>query len=82
MDVLILDSWQVHVIKKDDKKRPLFSGFIEDQKVLFYVRSFDRSTGIIESESGKLYKLGNVHPAYEKAFPNAKKKLLKKPRKK
>jgi hypothetical protein len=75
----VLESWKIHVVKRDNKERPLFSGFVGNQKVLFFAAGFDHITESIISEStNKHYKLGIAHPEYEKNFPNAKNKLLKK----
>lgn len=34
-------------------------------------------TGCVKTESGTLYELGEVDPAYEETYPNAREKLFK-----
>jgi hypothetical protein len=74
MSINILNDWKIHVVLKNNQKQLMLSGFVDNDKVLFYAAS--HLGEIIVSQSGLYYKLGTVHPAYEQQFPNAKKRFL------
>ena len=80
----IVEGWLIVKNPEDPENNIYFQGkiynpgmgfngeLIETARIVAYYPGRD----LFSDENGKLYRLGRVHPEYEKKFPNAKRRLL------
>jgi hypothetical protein len=80
----IVERWLIVKKPEDPESNIYFQGEIynlgmgfngelrETARIVAYYPDRD----LFSDENGKLYRLGRVHPEYEKKFPNARRRLL------
>lgn len=80
----IIEEWLIVKNPEDPENNIYFQGRIYNPVMGFNGESIETARivayypgrDLFSDENGKLYKLGKVHPEYEKKFPNARKRLL------